>query len=186
MTNLQDQIFIEKLNNHLKSGGVIAFQTDTVWGLGALPTQAGVNSLFEIKNRPSGKYLIVMSNSLDNIKQYMSGYPVMAFELANKYWPGALTIGDDARTSAFSVRVPNFKPFWDLCDIVDGHCLATTSANLSGQPVMTSADEIRTAFPDVIIIDGDKKTTGGLPSTVVVFDGEKMTVVRQGSVIIDK
>ena len=119
MTNLNDSEFISKLNNHLKSGGVIAFPTDTVWGLGALPTRVGADALFEIKRRPANKHLIIMSDNLEHIRPYMSEYPARAFELAQKYWPGALTIGVPvAGTDSMvfgGVRVPNYKPFMELC-----------------------------------------------------------------------
>ncbi|MBO8407100.1 MAG: Sua5/YciO/YrdC/YwlC family protein [Proteobacteria bacterium] len=88
MTNLHDAAFVAELNNHLKSGGVIAFPTDTVWGLGALPTRAGADALFEIKRRPANKHLIIMSDNLAHIRPYMENYPARAFDLANKYWPG--------------------------------------------------------------------------------------------------
>lgn len=189
MTNLNDSEFISKLNNHLKTGGVIAFPTDTVWGLGALPTRVGADALFEIKRRPTNKHLIIMSDNLEHIRQYMSEYPARAFELAQKYWPGALTIGVPvAGTDSMvfgGVRVPNYKPFMELCGVIDGHCLATTSANISGQPTLTSADEIRKTFPNIIVIDNTFEPMGGAPSTVAVLDGDNINIVRTGSVVIE-
>ena len=189
MTNLKDLAFVAKLNNHLKSGGVIAFPTDTVWGLGALPTRAGADALFEIKRRPANKHLIIMSDSFEHIKPYMAEYPARAFELAQKYWPGALTIGVPvAGTDSMvfgGVRVPNYKPFMELCGVIDGHCLATTSANISGQPTLQSADEIRKTFPNIIVIDNAFEPMGGAPSTVAVLDGDNINIVRTGSVVIE-
>lgn len=181
--------FIKKLNTHLNNGGVIAFPTDTVWGLGALPTRRGADALFEIKQRPREKHLIIMSDTLDHIKPYMTQYPSRAMELAEKYWPGALTIGIPvAQTDTMSfgaVRVPNYKPFQELCGVIDGHCLATTSANISGQPVLTSADEIRAQFPDIIVVNNATEKMGGAPSTVAILTGNAINIVRQGAVIID-
>ena len=189
MTNLHDAVFVAELNNHLKSGGVIAFPTDTVWGLGALPTRAGADALFEIKRRPANKHLIIMSDNLAHIRPYMENYPARAFDLANKYWPGALTIGVPvAGTDSMvfgGVRVPNYRPFMELCGVIDGHCLATTSANISGQPTLQSADEIRKTFPDIIVIDNAFDPMGGAPSTVVVLDGDSTNVVRTGAVVIE-
>ena len=189
MTNLHDAVFVAELNNHLKSGGVIAFPTDTVWGLGALPTRAGADALFEIKRRPANKHLIIMSDNLAHIRPYMENYPVRAFDLANKYWPGALTIGVPvAGTDSMvfgGVRVPNYRPFMELCGVIDGHCLATTSANISGQPTLQSADEIRKTFPDIIVIDNAFDPMGGAPSTVVVLDGDSTNIVRAGAVVIE-
>ena len=189
MTNLQDKQFIKRLNEHLQNGGVIAFPTDTVWGLGALPNRAGADALFEIKKRPHEKHLIIMSDSLDHIKPYMQDYPKTAFDLAKKYWPGALTIGipvaDTDSMSFGAVRVPNYRPFHELCSIINGHCLATTSANISGQPTLTSAEEIQKQFPDIIVIDNAFDKMGGAPSTVVILQNDKINVVRSGAVIID-
>ena len=189
MTNLFDKDFIEKLNRHLDNGGVIAFPTDTVWGLGALPNRRGADALFEIKQRPHEKHLIIMSDSLEHIKPYMSEYPQTAFDLAKKYWPGALTIGipvmENDSMSFGAVRVPNYKPFHELCSVIDGHCLATTSANISGQAPLKNADEIKKQFPDIIVVDNAYDIIAGSPSTVVILSNNKINVVRRGSVIID-
>ena len=85
MIDLHDKDFIRKINQHLKNGGVIAFPTDTVWGLGALPNKTGADALFEIKQRPREKHLIIMSDTLEHIKPYMKNYPRAAFDLAKKY-----------------------------------------------------------------------------------------------------
>lgn len=189
MTNLNDKDFIKQLNEHLKNGGVIAFPTDTVWGLGALPNRRGADALFEIKHRPHEKHLIIMSDCFEHIKPYMNTYPQTAFDLAEKYWPGALTIGvpvaDTDSMSFGAVRVPNYKPFQQLCSVINGHCLATTSANISGQSPLTSADEIRKQFPDIIVVENNFDAMGGAPSTVVILSDDKINVVRQGSVVID-
>lgn len=187
MTNLHDLDFIKKLNEHLARGGVIAFPTDTVWGFGALPTRAGADAIFEIKHRPKEKHLIIMSDSFEHIKKYMSNYPGKAFELAEKYWPGALTIGIPvAETDSMSfggVRVPNYKPFQELCSVIDGNCLATTSANISGQPPLKSADEIKKQFPNIIIIDNAENEIRGEPSTVAILNKDgKINVVREGAI----
>lgn len=188
MKSIFDEKFVKKLNAHLKNGGVIAFPTDTVWGFGVLPNRVGANALFEIKQRPSDKHLIIMSDSLEHIQGYMIDYPAIAFDLAKKYWPGAITIGvpvADTDTMSFgAVRVPNYKPFQQLCSVVEGHCLATSSANISGQPVLNSADEIKKYFPDVLIVDNGDDKIIGTPSTVVILDGKNINVVRQGAIIL--
>lgn len=188
MNLLKDKDFINQLNKHLKSGGIIAFPTDTVWGLGALPTKSGADALFKLKQRPKEKHLIIMSDSFEHIKKYMNDYPEKAFELAKQYWPGALTIGipvaDTDSMSFGGVRVPNYKPFQELCSVIDGNCLATTSANISGQPPLQTAEEIKKQFPDIIVIENNFDKMGGAPSTVVVLTNDEIKIVRQGAVII--
>lgn len=78
--NLNNPEFIKELNRHLNASGVIAFPTDTVWGLGALPCHAGADALFAAKRRPHERHLIIMSDSLEHIKPYMSDYPTVAFD----------------------------------------------------------------------------------------------------------
>ncbi|MCQ2562421.1 MAG: L-threonylcarbamoyladenylate synthase [Alphaproteobacteria bacterium] len=189
MDILKDKNFIENLNKHLLSGGIIAFPTDTVWGLGALPTKAGADALFEIKQRPHEKHLIIMSDSLEHISKYMQDYPQKAFELAKKHWPGALTIGisvaDTDSMSFGAVRVPNYKPFQELCSVISGHCLATTSANISGCPVITTPEDIQKQFPNIIVINNAFDKMGGSPSTVVILNDNNINIVRQGGVVLN-
>ncbi|MDE6571577.1 MAG: L-threonylcarbamoyladenylate synthase [Alphaproteobacteria bacterium] len=188
MTDIHNPEFIRRLNAHLNAGGVIAFPTDTVWGLGALPTPAGADALYAIKHRPREKHLIIMSDCIDHIRPHMARYPAAAFDLARKYWPGGLTIAipvADNDTMVFGgVRVPNYKPFMDLCRVIDGHCLATTSANISGMPPLTSADAIKKTFPEIIVIDNAYDPMGGMPSTVALCDGNTVRVIRPGAVTI--
>lgn len=165
------------------------FQQTLYGDWGALPTKHGADALFQIKQRPKNKHLTIMSDTIEHIRPFMTRHPKQAFDLANKYWPGALTIGipiaDDADTCVFGgVRIPDYKPFHDLCSIIDGHCLATTSANISGQPVLSNAADIRKTFPDIIVIDNAYMPMDGAPSTVIVLDNDKIKIVRQGAVVI--
>ena len=99
-----------------------------------------------------------------------------------------MTIGIPvAETDSMSfggVRVPNYKPFQELCSVIDGHCLATTSANISGQPPLTSAEEIQKQFSDIIVIDNASDRMGGAPSTVAILNDLEINIVRQGAVEI--
>ncbi|MDR1207386.1 MAG: L-threonylcarbamoyladenylate synthase [Rickettsiales bacterium] len=207
MKTVFDADFVKKLNTHLANGGVIAFPTDTVWGLGVLPTAAGWDALFEIKNRPAERFLIIMSNTIENLAPYMYCFSDKAIELGKKFWPGALTISgnpdpifdsghllpkptrpemlSDSRSLFGSVRIPNHPVFQELCSVVDGHCLATTSANISGHPILKSADEIRKAFPNIIIIEDGGITPAGLASTVIRVKDDDIEILRQGAVVVE-
>ncbi|MCL2537896.1 MAG: L-threonylcarbamoyladenylate synthase [Alphaproteobacteria bacterium] len=206
MSQLSDPKFIEKLNAHLAAGGVIAFPTDTVWGLGALPTADGAAALYETKNRPSDKRFIVMSNAVEHLAPFMCGYSDKAIELGRKYWPGALTVSGnpnpifdsqrllprqtepseykDTHPIFGSVRIPNHPIFLELCEKIPGHCLATTSANVSGWPTLKSADEIRNTFPDVIVIEDGDIPPAGLASTVIRVTGDTVEILRQGKIVL--
>ena len=129
----------------LEAGGVIAYVTDTVWGLGCLPNnEKAVKKIYDIKKREAQKPLILMSNETYNLLDYVAPLPEKACRLIKKYFPGALTLvvkksknTPDFITSnmdTVGIRVPDNEVFKRICEIIPGHVLATTSANLSHQP----------------------------------------------------
>ena len=135
----------DKIVNILQKGGVIAYVTDTVWGLGCLPdNESAVKKIYEIKKREAQKPLILMSNETYNLLDYVKPIPKIGQILIKKYFPGALTIVTDKSdktpdyiTSGMptvGIRVPDNEIFREICEIAPGHVLATTSANLSHQP----------------------------------------------------
>ena len=170
------------LNEFLQGGGIIAFPTDTVWGFGALPNEIGAEALFEIKQRPREKHFVIMSDSLEHLRPHMVDFPPLAFELAKKYFPGALTIVGNDDPVFGGVRIPDSENFRKICERVDGHCLATTSANLSGEPVCESAAEVSAKFPTVRVI-GDGTPTG-IASTVIKVIGDEIKVLREGAIFV--
>ena len=129
----------------LATDGVIAFVTDTVWGLGCLPSsEQGVKKIYEIKKREAQKPLILMSNDIENLKPYVKEINATAQSLIDKHFPGALTLvleksekTPDYLTSGFNtvgIRVPDNAVFKEICESIEGNVLATTSANLSSEP----------------------------------------------------
>ena len=116
------------LNNTLKNGGVIAFVTDTVWGLGCLPTSKdGVDKIYEIKGRDRSKPLILMSDKVENLYPYVKEVPQQAREFVQKYFPGALTLVLEksdktekyitAEKDTVGIRVPDNEFFKKLRNI---------------------------------------------------------------------
>ena len=86
----------EEIINTLNNGGVIAYVTDTVWGLGCLPdNEKAVKKIYEIKKRETQKPLILMSNEVYNLLDYVKPIPKVGQQLIKKYFPGALTIVTD-------------------------------------------------------------------------------------------
>ncbi|MBP7211623.1 threonylcarbamoyl-AMP synthase [bacterium] len=185
----------EKIKTTLDNGGVITYVTDTVWGLGALPSnEAGVKKIYEIKKREAQKPLILMSNSIENLMPYVKPLNKTAKDLIKKYFPGALTIisektelAPDYMTSGFNtvgIRVPDNEVFKEICENITGNVLATTSANLSHQPsskTYEQAMENMTGLSDLIIEDFGEKAKG-LESTVVLVLGDEVKVLRQGEI----
>ncbi len=184
----------------LKNDGVIAFVTDTVWGLGCLPeSEKAVKKIYEIKKREAQKPLILMSNEVFHLLRYVETIPKIGQKLIKKYFPGALTVvtkkhmasTPDYLTSSMEtvgIRVPDNEVFRAICEVAPGHVLATTSANLSHQPSAKSYEqalENMSGLADLVIEDYGYKCAG-LESTVVgVMDDENFKIFRQGAVRIE-
>ena len=181
----------------LKNGGVITYVTDTVWGLGCLPdNEDAVKKIYEIKKREMQKPLILMSNEVYNLLDYVEPLPKLACKLIKKYFPGALTLvvkksenTPDFITSGMGtvgIRVPDNEVFKRICEIIPGHVLATTSANLSHQPSAKSyeqAFENMNGLADIVIEDYGYKCKG-LESTVCGVFGDDLKIFRQGEIYI--
>jgi len=193
---LEDKNFQKKLNETLKNGGVIAFVTDTVWGVGCLPENAaGVEKIYSLKGRDRSKPLILMSNSEENLFPYVKNIPDRAKKLMERHFPGALTLifekSDKTPATVTSgkntvgIRVPNNDVFKRLCEIIDGHVLATTSANLSNQPSAKNYEQAVEFVGDSVdmVIKSFGVEAKGLESTVALAIDE-IKVLRQGEVVV--
>ena len=186
-----------KIIETLQNGGVIAFVTDTVWGLGCLPdNEKAVQKIYEIKKRETQKPLILMSNEVHNLLDFVEPLPKIACQLIKKYFPGALTLvvrksknTPDYITSGMDtvgIRIPDNKVFKRICEIIPGHVLATTSANLSHQPSAKSyeqAYENMHELVDIVIKDYGFECKG-LESTVCGVFEDEIKIFRQGQINI--
>lgn len=188
----------DEIINVLTNGGVIAYVTDTVWGLGCLPNnESAVRKIYEIKKREAQKPLILMSNEIYPLLDYVKPIPKIGQILIKKYFPGALTIVTDKSentpdyiTSSMptvGIRVPDNEVFREICEIIPGHVLATTSANLSHQPsakTYEQALENMSGLADLIIEDYGYAAKG-LESTVVGVMNNELRIFRQGAIHLD-
>ncbi len=186
------------INEILKNGGVIAYVTDTVWGLGCLPNnEKAVKKIYDIKHRDGKKPLILMSNEFYNLFDYLKQpIPKEAQKLIKKFFPGALTLvleksekTPDYITSNMNtvgVRIPDNKVFQKICENIDGHTLATTSANLSGEPAALNYDEAMNYIGDKIdlVIPDFGFSAKGKVSTVAGFKNDEIIIFRQGEIVI--
>ena len=187
----------KKIFETLKNGGVIAFVTDTVWGLGCLPdNEKAVKKIYEIKKREAQKPLILMSNEIYNLLDYVKPLPKMAHILIKKYFPGALTLvveksekTPDYITSnmpTVGIRVPDNEVFKKICEIAPNHVLATTSANLSHQPSAKSYEQAYEHMHNLadLVIEDYGYPCKGLESTVCGVFGDDIKIFRQGAIEI--
>lgn len=188
-------IEIERLAALLRGGGVIAYPTETFYGLGALARDgAALERLARAKGRPEGKPLPLIAADLAMVEQ-VAEPGVTARRLAGRFWPGPLTLVLPARaglpepitagTGTVGIRVPGSEVARALCRAAGGP-IVSTSANPSGGPPPSSAGELDAAL--LALIDGvldAGATPGGQPSTVVRVDGERLTLLREGAVPFD-
>jgi len=186
----------EQLQEHcekLKNGAVIAFPTDTVWGIGCLPfNKIACQKIYSIKQRDGGKPLILLGEKIDDFLPYIQEIPPLAKELAEKYWPGALTIIIKKSTllndyvssgmDTVGLRIPNHPVLLELLKTTGP--LATTSANLSGEPAAMDFEQTQNYAGDKVdlIINDFTIASQGIESTVIIIDNDKYKVLRQGAI----
>lgn len=188
----------EEIKNILENDGVIAFVTDTVWGLGCLPeSENAVKKIYEIKKREAKKPLILMSDDIYPLFDYIK-QPVKkeAQRLIKKHFPGALTLvvekseqTPDFLTSGMQtvgIRVPDNKTFAQICLATEGRVLATTSANISGEPPALTYEEALEYIGDKVdlIVPDYDCSAKGTASTVAGFKDGDIVVYRQGEIIV--
>lgn len=194
----RERLTVNRINEILNNDGVIAFVTDTVWGIGCLPTsEKAVKRIYEIKKREAKKPLILMSDDIYPLFDYVK-QPIekQAQILIKKHFPGALTLvleksgnTPDYITSGMNtvgIRVPNNETFANICRNINGRVLATTSANLSGEaPALTYEDALNYIGNKVDLVIQDYECIAkGKASTVVGFKNDKIIIYRQGEVLI--
>jgi len=180
----------------LRSGGLVAFPTETVYGLGANALDASaVGKIYEVKGRPTTSPLIVHASSLEMARGLVSEWPPEAQGLATRWWPGPLTLVlpkshliPDIVTAGLptvGVRVPAHPVALELIETAKLP-LAAPSANRFMDLSPTTAAHVRAAFADTIpVLDGGP-TRVGIESTVVSIVGGKLTLLRPGMIALDE
>ncbi len=166
---------LEMAAAELKAGRAVIIPTDTVYGLAALPEN--VDLLFELKQRPADKAVAFLVARPADAEQMFDPLPATR-RLMEQCWPGALTIVQDG----FGVRCPDHPLVQALAAEVGP--IATTSANLSGQPTPHTAAEAAAAFPSVqLVVEGGSLEAPA--STVVEVTEDGLSILRQGAVEVE-
>ena len=177
----------------LRQGGVIAFPTDTVYGLGAtIDRPEAITRIYAVKQRPVTMALPLLLADIAQLELVAERVPEAARRLAEEFWPGALTlvlpksdgVPDTVTAGAgtVAVRVPA-HPIPLAIITGCGMPITGTSANLSGYPSPQTADEVQTqlgAKIDLIIDAG--RTPGGRESTIIDLTGKVPVVRREGAI----
>lgn len=179
----------------LQNGSIIAFPTDTVYGLGALAfNNAAIESIYTAKNRPIEKAIPILIADMDDLDQIAVDIPDMARILAARFWPGPLTCvvpkkqtlpAAVSATATIAVRIPNHPDARALLRAAGP--MAVTSANISGQPGPSTAQEVYDQLQGRIplILDGGK-TPGGIPSTLVDCTADEPHILREGPISLNE
>ena len=184
---------IVKAVQRLRAGALVAFPTETVYGLGADATSSSaVERIYLAKGRPSTNPLIVHVADVARAKRYARQWPDKADLLAQRFWPGPLTlvvpkvdlIVDEATAGLKTValRVPDHPLALELLDAFDG-AVAAPSANRSTHVSPTTAQHVRDELGDAVdmVLDGGPCRVG-IESTVLDLSVEKATILRPGDV----
>lgn len=177
----------------IKRGQVVGVPTDTVYGLSADPFNlAAIEQVFQIKGRPETRALPILVSSIEQAVELVRDVPDAFLVLAHKFWPGALTLVVEAthrlplkvtgNTGRVALRWPNSRITTALVDAAGGP-VTGTSANLSGFPSCTNAEQIVKQLGNRLPLILDGGDTGNvLASTIVRIDGDDWAVVREGVV----
>jgi L-threonylcarbamoyladenylate synthase len=177
----------------IQAGKVVAFPTDTFYGLGADPFNlAAVSEIFRIKRRSYDRPLPLLVSSLDQAADMTADPPALFFKLAEEFWPGPLTIIVPAsrqiplkvtgNTGRVALRWPK-APIAVALIAAAARPLTGTSANLTEHAACATAEEVEMQIGDTVplILDGGS-TPGELASTIVELDGDLYQVRREGPV----
>lgn len=187
---------IEHAAGIIRLGGVVAFPTETVYGLGADAfNPIAVAKIFQLKERPSFDPLIVHIASLDDLERLTAHPDEKILMLAEHFWPGPLTIVfpknndvPDIVTSGLptvGIRMPDNRIALELIRR-SGCAVAAPSANKFGHLSPTSALHVKKQLPDVdFVLDGGK-TNVGIESTIISVEGDLITLLRPGKITIEE
>jgi L-threonylcarbamoyladenylate synthase len=193
------QVTLDALISGAKNGQLVSFPTDTVPALAVIPENAGL--IFAAKGRSQDKPLILMAASSSELWDYVMGTQEeleIWQQVTSSYWPGALTLVLPAserlpksmnpnNPKSIGIRVPNNTIALEILSQTGP--LATTSANLSGQPPLMTIAEIDKQFKDVLTLANTKLeqevSATGVPSTVAKWTGNNWQILRQGVIQIE-
>ena len=179
----------------LRKGGLVAFPTDTVYGVGALAFDGkAVESIYGAKNRPIEKAIPVLIGDMEDMEKVGMNIPEIAYQLAARFWPGPLTCvipkqptlpKSVSATDTVGVRVPDHEVARALLRAAGP--MAVTSANISSQSSPSSAEEVFAQLDGRIdlILDGGI-TPGGIPSTLVDCTGDEVRILREGPISLEE
>ncbi len=179
-----DPALIAQAAQVLRGGGLVAFPTETVYGLGAdAANPAAIERLNRVKGRPPDKPYSLHIHAPDQVRAFVASVPPLAATLMERFWPGPLTIVmPDAQGKTVGFRLPDHpiaRAFLKACGVP----VAAPSANRSGSPPPTDANEVLAALDGSVdcILDGGPTRLGRESTVVEVRDG-RAEIRREGAI----
>lgn len=175
----------------IKRGEIVGVPTDTVYGIAAdVYDVAALDRLYEIKGREDGKPVAILVASLEQGLS-LGAMTDRALELADRHWPGAVTLVvprldtaprwlGDTQKRTVALRCPNHETALELLELTGP--LAVTSANRSGQPAATTAAEARKIFDGEVLTYLSGESGGGEPSTLLDLTQPSEVILRTGPI----
>jgi L-threonylcarbamoyladenylate synthase len=187
------QVAIDMAADALQSGGVVAYPTETFYGLAVdISNEAAIRRLFSAKKRSATRPVLILIAHVDFLDQYVSSIPPIARRLIDAFWPGDLTLVFEAgqRVSSLltggsgkiGIRLSSHPVATALARAIESP-ISGTSANLSGQAACSTAQEVLNCLGNRIdlILDAGE-TTGRIGSTVLDVTVQPLRVLREGVV----
>lgn len=175
----------------IQAGGVVAFPTDTVYGIGVSAfNRKAIEKIYDVKGRSHLKAIPILVGDVKDIAQITPPIPLYIQHIIDNFWPGALTLvlpllpelpGNLSPWPTVGLRLPDHEQVQRL--LRETGPLAATSANLSGEPSSQTADDVLQELEGRIdlILDGGP-VPGGQASTVLDCSGEKLKILREGPI----
>jgi tRNA threonylcarbamoyl adenosine modification protein (Sua5/YciO/YrdC/YwlC family) len=188
---------IQEAATWIRNGGVVAIPTDTLYGLACDPFRAdAVSRLFAVKGRAAGQALPLIAADAAQVAVHLGAVPPLGARLAQRFWPGPLTLivvapaslvrDVTGNTGTVGVRVPADAVARAIAAAC-GRPITATSANVSGQPATSDPDDIERTLGDRIdLLIDTGPTRGGAPSTIVDVTSAEPRLVRDGAIPWDE
>ena len=188
-----DEFGINQIVESYKNGKIIAFPTDTVYGIGCDPfNKDSISRIYELKKRSGKKRFPILGLSKRELEKIVE-FNLDAEKISEKFWPGQVTLLLPIRkemsekiesNGKLAVRVPNNECILSIlkkCKLIVG-----TSANISNEESISDSSEFKTKLPGIdILVNGGKIISSG-ESTIIDFVGDELKIIREGSISKDK
>jgi L-threonylcarbamoyladenylate synthase len=173
--------FLEEARSALDAGGLVIVPTETVYGIACNPAVPGaMDKLVAAKGRDGDKPIARLASDPQQVAQSAVNWNEGLAALAEKYWPGPLTIVLETHEGWTGFRIPDHAVPLGLAETC-GSALALTSANLSGTPDTRTAQEAMAAVEADLVLDSGPSGDQAVPSTVIRVDADRIECIRQGA-----